>query len=61
MDTDPANNTLRRLRDSGRAEDRKVVSEDIAFDTITTTYALSPHLGKNKTFEEEVCIITARI
>ena len=48
LDTDPSNNT--RLRDSGHAEDRKVVSEDTAFDTITTMHCQHAHLGKNKTF-----------
>ena len=49
LDTDPANNT--RLRDSGHAEDRKVVLEDTAFETITAMHCQHAHLAKNKTFD----------
>jgi len=47
----PMCNTLWRLRDSGHIKDRQVVSEDMAFDTITRIHCLHAHPGKNKTFD----------
>ena len=35
LDMDPSSNTLWRLHDSGHTGDREVISEDIAFITIT--------------------------
>jgi len=51
LDADPTCNTLWRLRDSGPMKDRQVVSEDMAFDTITRIHCLHAHPGKNKTFD----------
>ena len=40
-----------KYRDSGHAEDRKVVLEDTAFETITAMHCQHAHLAKNKTFD----------
>ena len=51
LDNDQASNTLWRLRDSGHHEDRKVVLEDGAFETIVRIHCQHAHPGKNKTFD----------
>ena len=51
LDQDPTSQKLWRLRDSGHAEDRQVISADRAFDTITTVHCQHAHPGKNKTFD----------
>ena len=51
LDIDPTSNTLWRSHDSGHMEDRKVISEDIAFNTITGVHCQHAHPGKNKTFD----------
>ena len=51
LDIDPTSNTLWRLHDSGHMEDRKVISEDIAFNTITGVHYQHAYLGKNKTLD----------
>lgn len=67
LDNDPTSNTLWRLRDSGHSQDRKVIPEDLSFDTITRMHCQHAHPGKNKTFDlvreryygitkEEVCL-----
>jgi len=48
LDADPMCNTLWRLRDSDHIKDRQVVSEDMAFDTITSIHCLHAHLGKKE-------------
>ena len=51
LDSDPGNNTLWRLRDSGHHKDRRVVLEDMTFDVITRVHCQHAHPGKNKTFD----------
>ena len=51
LDEDPGSNTLWRLRDSGHHQDREVILEDLAFDTIIRAHCQHAHPGKNKTFD----------
>ena len=61
LDHDSTKNTLWRLRDSGHSQDRKVVPEAQALDTIATLHCQYAHPRKNKTFyllREEYYAIT---
>lgn len=51
LDHDPSTNTLWRLRHRSHSKDRKVVLEDLIFDTIPTVHGRHAPLGKNKTFD----------
>jgi len=57
LDADPMCNTLWRLRDSGHIKDRQVVSEDMAFVSITRIHCLPAHPGRIKSlifFEKSI-------